>query len=49
MSYCPECQADGDDVIVYSCETCGNYACNKCSEPIPHCPGCTCSMTEVEG
>ena len=48
MGYCYECGADGADVIVYTCETCGNYACNKCAETIPHCPGCTCSMDEVE-
>jgi len=48
MSYCSECGAEGDDVIVYTCECCGTYACNKCDDPIPHCKGCTCSMDEVD-
>ena len=47
MRDCPECGAE--NVIVYHCELCGNYACSECSEGgIPHCSGCTNSMEEME-
>ncbi len=47
MGTCPECGAE--DVTVYYCDCCGNYACPECGgDVIPHCRGCSTSMEPVD-
>ena len=43
MAECPECEAE--HVVVYYCETCGNYGCTECGD---HCRGCHTAMDEYE-